>query len=76
MQNITRKVGGEMKKYMVKHLVLCEVNVWRTIEAHSFDDALAQVAAIECLTDTSNGADHEVVNDLDVKQVSIRELLP
>ena len=63
-----------MKKYMVKHLVLCEVNVWRTIEAENYADALAKVAAIECITDTSNGADHEVVNDLEVKQLSIKEM--
>jgi hypothetical protein len=63
-----------MKKYMVKHLVVCEVNVWRTIAAENYADALAQVAAIEYLTDTSTGADHEVVNDIEVKQVSIREM--
>jgi hypothetical protein len=63
-----------MKKYMVKHLVLCEVNVWRTIEAENYADALAQVAAIEYLTDTSSGADHEVVNDIEVKQVLIKEM--
>ncbi len=74
MQNIMRKVGGEMKTYMVKHLVVCEVNVWRTIAAENYADALAQVAAIEYLTDTSTGADHEVVNDIEVKQVSIREM--
>ena len=63
-----------MKKYMVKHTVVCEVNVWRVIEAENYADALAKVAAIECITDTSNGADHEVINDLEVKQVSIKEI--
>ncbi len=63
-----------MKTYMVKHTVTCEVNVWRTIEAENYADALAKVAALECLTDTSTGADHEIVNDLEVKHVSIREL--
>ena len=63
-----------MKKYMVKHTVVCEVNVWRVIEAENYADALAKVAAIECIPDTSTGADHEVVNDLDVKQVSIKEI--
>ena len=63
-----------MKKYTVKHTVICEVNVWRVIEAENYADALAKVAAIECLTDTSNGADHEVINDLEVKQVSIKEI--
>ena len=63
-----------MKKYMVKHLVLCEVNVWRTIEAENYAAALAQVVAIEYLTDTSTGADHEVINDIEVKQVLIKEM--
>ena len=63
-----------MKKYMVKHTVVCEVNVWWVIEAENYADALAKVAAIECITDTSNGADHEVVNDLEAKQVSIKEI--
>ncbi len=63
-----------MKTYMVKHTVTCEVNVWRTIAAENYADAIAQVAAIECPTDTSTGADHEVINDLEVKQVSIKEI--
>lgn len=63
-----------MKQYMVNHTVICEVRTWRAIEAENYADALAKVAAIECLTDTSTGADHEVINDLEVKQVSIREL--
>ena len=63
-----------MKKYMVKHLVLCEVSVWRTIEAENEADALAQAAAIECVTDTSSGAGCEIVNDVEVKQVSVKEM--
>ena len=63
-----------MKKYMVKHLVLCEVSVWRTIEAENEADAFAQVAAIEYLTDTSSGAGCEIVTDVEVKQVSVKEI--
>ena len=65
-----------MKKFKVNHIVTCRVNVWRTIEAHSFDDALRKVATIECITDTSNGADLEVVSDDAVNKITISEVLP
>lgn len=60
-----------MKKYMVKHTVICEVSAWRVIEAENYADALAKVAAIHTVTAESN---YEIVNDLEVKQVSIKEI--
>ena len=65
-----------MKKFKVNHIVTCRVNVWRTIEAHSFDDALRKVATIECITDTSNGADLEVVSDDSGNKITISVVLP
>jgi hypothetical protein len=62
-----------MAIFKVKHLVLCEVRVWRTIEADNFDAALLKVAAIEYVTDTSTGADHEVINDIKIESVTITE---
>ena len=63
-----------MKKFKVSHIVTCKVHVWRTIEAHSYDDALRKVAAIECVTDTSNGADCEVISDEAVNKITVSEL--
>jgi hypothetical protein len=63
-----------MKKFRVSHIVLCKVHVWRTIAADSYEDALCQAAAIECITDTSNGADFEIVDDEAVKQITIKEI--
>ena len=60
-----------MKKYNVRHLMLCEVSVWRTIEAVSFEDAMEQVNAIVTVTSTDTGADYEIVHDVDVKSMSI-----
>lgn len=60
-----------MKTYMVKHTVTCEVSAWRTIKAENYTDAVAQVAAIHTITAESN---YEIVNDLEVKHVSIREI--
>ena len=62
-----------MKKFKVKHLVLCEVSVWRTIQAESFEDAMAQVYKIETVTSTSTGADYEIVHDVEIKALSIKE---
>ncbi len=62
----------KMKKYNVKHLMLCEVSVWRTIEAVSFEDAMEQVNAIVTVTSTESGADYEITTDLDVKSMHIR----
>ena len=63
-----------MKKFRISHIVLCKVHVWRTIAADSYEDALRKAAAIECITDTSNGADYEVVDDEAVKQIIIKEI--
>lgn len=63
-----------MKKFRISHIVLCKVHVWRTIVADSYEDALRKAAAIECITDTSNGADYEVVDDEAVKQITIKEI--
>lgn len=60
-----------MKKYNVRHLMLCEVSVWRTIEAVSFEDAMEQVNSIVTVTSTDTGADYEIVHDVDVKSMSI-----
>jgi hypothetical protein len=62
-----------MKKFKVKHLVLCEVSVWRTIQAESFEDAMAQVYKIDTVTSTSTGADYEIVHDVEIKALSIKE---
>lgn len=62
-----------MKKFKVKHLVLCEVSVWRTIQAESFEDAMAQVYKIDTVTSTTTGADYEIVHDVEIKALSIKE---
>ena len=63
---------NKLKKYNVRHLMLCEVSVWRTIEAETFEDALEQINAIVTVTSTELGADYEIVADLDVKSMQIR----
>jgi hypothetical protein len=60
-----------MKKFRVKHVVVCEVSVWRTIEAESMEQAIGMVADIETVTSTATGADYEIVNDIEIKAVSI-----
>ena len=60
-----------MNTYRVDHTVLCEVHVWRIIEAENYSDALAQVAALETITATQDGADYEIISD---KQVISLEL--
>ena len=62
-----------MEKFKVKHLVLCEVSVWRTIQAESFEDAMAQVYKIDTVTSTTTGADYEIVHDVEIKALSIKE---
>jgi len=61
-----------MKTYMVKHRVICEVNVWRTIEAETFAAAMRQVSATKYITCTDD-ATSEIVNDIAVKSVTITE---
>jgi hypothetical protein len=51
--------------------MLCEVSVWRTIEAVSFEDAMEQINSIVTVTSTDTGADYEIVHDVDVKSMSI-----
>ena len=65
-----------MKKYEVRHLVLCDVRVHRVIEAEDYESALAKVAAIETITATNAGgnADYEIIDDLNVKAMSIKEV--
>ena len=63
---------NKLKKYNVRHLMLCEVSVWRTIKAETFEDALEQINAIVTVTSTELGADYEIVADLDVKSMQIR----
>ena len=63
---------NKLKKYNVRHLMRCEVSVWRTIEAETFEDALEQINAIVTVTSTELGADYEIVADLDVKSMQIR----
>ena len=60
-----------MKKYNVKHLMLCEVSVWRTIEAETFEDAVAKVYEIGTVTATDTGADYEIIHDVDVIEMNI-----
>ena len=61
-----------MKKYRVKHLILCEVSTWRVIEAKNYSEALAKVAEIETVTSTGE-CDYEIVGDRDVLAMSIKE---
>ena len=64
---------NKLKKYNVKHLMLCEVSVWRTIEAETFEDALEQVNSIVTVTGCNErGRDYEIVADLEVKSMQIR----
>lgn len=65
-----------MKKFKVKHLLLCEVSTWRIVQAETFEDAMEQVKAIDTLTDTSTGADYEIVHDVEIKAMSIKEDTP
>ena len=61
-----------MKKYRVEHLMICEVSVWRTIEAKTFEDALEKIKSITTVTSTDTGADYEIVYDMDVKSMRIK----
>lgn len=62
-----------MKRFTVRHLMLCEVSVWRTIEAETFEKALEQTKLIDTVTATESGADYEIVNDVSIKELSIKE---
>jgi len=63
-----------MKKYRVKHLILCEVSTWRVIEAKNYAEALVKVAEIETVTSTAGSAcDYEIVGDREVIAMSIKE---
>jgi hypothetical protein len=61
-----------MKKYRVKHLVLCEVSTWRVVEAKNYAEALAKVAEIETVT-SAGECDYEIVSDREVIAMSIKE---
>jgi hypothetical protein len=63
-----------MKRYAVRHLVLCEVSVWRTIEVETFEDALEKMRSLVTVTSSGGGADYEIVHDVAVKEFSIKEL--
>jgi hypothetical protein len=64
-----------MKQYKVKQVVLCEVHTYRVVAANDMTDALNKVAAIETAT-ASNGdmsCDYEIVSDIEIKAVTIKE---
>jgi hypothetical protein len=64
----------ETKKYRVRHVVLCEVAAWRTIYADNMDEAMRKVAAIETITATLEGADYEIISDLETKSIIVEEV--
>ena len=63
-----------MKRFSVRHLMLCEVSVWRTIEANTFEEALERTKLIDTVTATESGADYEIVHDVGIKELTIKEL--
>lgn len=62
-----------MKKFRVTHVVLCEVNCYRTISAETYEKAMEQLAAIECYSGASE-ADFEIVSDIEVKHLTVTEI--
>lgn len=61
-----------MAKYRVEHVVICEVNVWRVIEADNYTEAMGKVSSIQTITSTSEGADYEIITDMEIKEILIR----
>jgi hypothetical protein len=64
-----------MALFKVEHTMLCEVNVWRVIEAKNFDQAMEIVKSIETVTDSSQ-CDYEIVSDIHVRQCTITRQKP
>lgn len=62
-----------MKSFRVTHVVLCEVQTYRIIQAESYDKALEKIAAIDTVTG-SNDCDYEICADIAVKQLTVTEL--
>lgn len=64
-----------MKKFKVRHVVMCEVHAYRVVEAESMSDALGKLSLIETVTATGGDmpCDYEIVGDHDVMSVSVKE---
>ena len=61
-----------MATFKVKHIILCKVSAWRTIEADNFDAALLKAAAIECVTDSST-CSYEILDDIKIESITITQ---
>lgn len=63
-----------MRSYKITHIVLCEVETYRVINAENEEDLFKKIAAIQTLTDTGDGSDYQIIGDVAVKQINIRSL--
>jgi hypothetical protein len=65
--------GGDMKRFKVEQLILCEVRVWGYVEADHMPDALTKIA-LEVGTDNRD-YDHEIIGDIKTLSVEVKEEL-
>lgn len=63
-----------MRSYKVTHIVMCEVETYRVINAENEEDLFRKIAAIQTYTDTGDGSDYQIISDVAVKQINIRSL--
>jgi hypothetical protein len=62
-----------MALFNVAQTVLCEVNVWYTVEAENETEAAAKVALINCPT-CVYGRDFEIIGDNEILSTDINEV--
>jgi hypothetical protein len=62
-----------MALFNVAQTVLCEVNVWYSVEAKNETEAAAKVAMIDCPT-CADGRDFEIVSDNEILLTNINEV--
>ena len=62
-----------MALFNVAQTVLCEVNVWYTVEAKNETEAAELVAKIDCPT-CADGRDFEIISDNQILITNISEV--
>ncbi len=61
-----------LKKFNVRQVILCEVAVWKVMEAENIDDALVKLSVRSCTTGDSD-VDYEIISDIRVLETKVRE---